>query len=84
MSLAVAGAPVRPIAGRWTMIWAAALVLAFALYSADELLPWSAKYPRGWILPLRYWISDFMKWLINDATFGLFTFKELMQALPSR
>jgi glycine betaine/proline transport system permease protein len=63
------------------LIWAVALALAFALYAASDLVPWVVKYPRGWVVPLRFWISDFMKWLINDATFGLFTFKELTRSL---
>ena len=36
---------------------------------------WAIKYPRGWVLPLKGQISAFMKWLINDATFGLFTLR---------
>ena len=81
MSLAVAGAPGGSLGGRWTMVWICALVLAMALYAADDAMPWSAKYPRGWVLPLRFWISDFMKWLINDASFGLFTFKQMTRSV---
>jgi glycine betaine/proline transport system permease protein len=59
------------------------LLLATALLATvgAELLPWALKYPRGWELPLKDWISAFMKWLINDASFGLFTFKELTRSL---
>ena len=82
MSLAAIESPPRqPFASRGLLVWAAALILSFALYAADDLLPWSAKYPRDWVLPLRYWISDFMKWLINDASFGLFTFKQLTRSI---
>ena len=81
MSLAVAGAPGGSLGGRWTAAWICALVLAAALYAADDVMPWSAKYPRGWVLPLRFWISDFMKWLINDASFGLFTFKQMTRSV---
>ncbi len=73
-------APLLQLRRGW-LIWGVALALAFALYAASDLVPWAAKYPRGWVVPLRYWISDFMKWLINDATFGLFTFKELTRSL---
>jgi glycine betaine/proline transport system permease protein len=81
MSFAIAETPGRPLAGRWSMAWMAALLLAYGLYNVEELVPWAAKYPRGWVLPLSFWISDFMKWLINDATFGLFTFKQLTRSI---
>ena len=82
MSLATSVAPARFLgAGRWTMIWAVALALAVALYAAGDQVPWAVEYPRAWTVPLRIWISDFMKWLISGATFGLFTFKELTRSI---
>ncbi len=44
-------------------------------------MPWAWHYPREWSIPLRFWISDFMKWLINDFDLGLFTFKELTRSI---
>ena len=82
MSLAsqVAHAPsAQP--SRWAIAWAIALVLAVALYAVVEYLPWAAKYPRGWVVPLSVWIGGFMKWLINSADLGLFTFKELTRSI---
>jgi glycine betaine/proline transport system permease protein len=66
---------------RWAIAWAIALLLTVALYAAVEYLPWAAKYPRDWVVPLRVWISGFMKWLINSADLGLFTFKELTRSI---
>ena len=64
--------------GMWFLAAAAAAVLTIH----GKLLPSATtKYPRGWQLPLKGWISDLMKWLINDATFGLFTFKELTRSI---
>ena len=64
--------------GMWLLAAAAAAVLTIH----RKLLPSATtKYPRGWQLPLKGWISDLMKWLINDATFGLFTFKELTRSI---
>ncbi len=64
--------------GMWLLAAAAAAVLTIH----GKLLPSATtKYPRGWQLPLKGWISDLMKWLINDATFGLFTFKELTRSI---
>ncbi len=68
MSLAASVAPRRlPSNGRGLIIWAFALALVAALSQADDLLPWADKYPRGWVVPLRFWISDFMKWLIHPG-----------------
>lgn len=65
-------------------VWGLALIAAwlFSLSTAN-LLPWAHNYPRDWIWPIRFEITAFMKWLINDATFGLFTFKELTRSVSS-
>jgi len=42
---------------------------------------WIIKYPPGWRLPLKNEISDAMKWLVEDASFGLFTFTELTRGI---
>ena len=63
-------------------VWALMLFIAWLFTQlTGDLLPWAHKYPRDWILPLRFEITAFMKWLINDATFGLFTFKELTRSM---
>jgi hypothetical protein len=41
------------------------------------LAPAAFDYPKTLIVPLAKWISAFMKWLVNEATFGLFSFTEL-------
>ncbi len=67
---------------RWILLWIAGLgaTLVLSLFG-KQIAPWTLKYPRGWVLPLKAEISAFMKWLINDATFGLFTFKELTRSV---
>ncbi|MEM7223265.1 MAG: ABC transporter permease subunit [Pseudomonadota bacterium] len=66
----------------WSLIWLSVLgaTLVFA-YTGRDLAPWAFKYPRAWQLTLKKDIGDFMKWLVNDATFGLFTFKELTRSI---
>ncbi len=82
MSLAASVAPRHlPSNVRGLIVWGLALALVAALSQADDLLPWADRYPRGWVVPLRFWISDFMKWLINHADLGLFTFKELTRSI---
>jgi glycine betaine/proline transport system permease protein len=64
-----------------TLLWGALVLGAFALlwYLARHV-PWLVSYPDDWIFPLRYWISDAMRWLVRDATLGLFTVRELTRA----
>jgi len=61
----------------WLLAWAAVIAVVVALYFAKDLFPWAFKYPRDMTFPLRFWLSDFTKWLLNTADFGLFTFQEL-------
>ncbi len=69
---------------RYGMIWMGFFVFTIVLYSLINLFPeyfsWMKKYPKSWNIPLRFWISDFMHWLINDLDFGLFTFKQLTRS----
>ncbi len=66
-------------------LWGGCLTLGILLYYFSAQLPeqfaWLIKYPKNWIIPLKYWISDFMKWLIEDLDFGLFTFKEFTRSI---
>ena len=50
-------------------------------WSETAGLGWLAEYPRGWIVPLSDYVSAAMKWLVEDATFGLFTFKDMTRAI---
>ena len=38
---------------------------------------WILKYPKHHAIPFAINTTSFVKWLINEASFGLFTFKEL-------
>ncbi len=72
---------VRRRAHPWLLAWGVALMLTLALYLMRDHWPWAWHYPKALSVPLRFWISDFMKWLINDFDLGLFTFKELTRSL---
>ena len=65
----------------WLTAWVAVLAATIALYYMKESMPWAFKYPKALIIPFRGWLNDFMKWLMNSADLGLFTFKELTRAL---
>jgi glycine betaine/proline transport system permease protein len=67
-------------AGLW--LWAAALLSVAAIWLVGkEALPWAFDYPRGLVLPLKTWISAFMAWLVEDASFGLFSFRDMTRAI---
>ncbi|MDG2007035.1 MAG: ABC transporter permease subunit [Alphaproteobacteria bacterium] len=44
-------------------------------------IEWAIKYPKHLIFPLKIYISNFVKWLINDAHFIIFSFKDLTRAI---
>ena len=67
--------------GRYAIAWGVLLVLAVAAHLGREALPAAAGWPEPWVIPFRYWISDFMKWLVNDFNLGLFTFQEATRSI---
>ncbi len=78
------GVPTRsrlPV-GLWHGIWVAALaVFTIVWIYGEPYLGWAFKVPREIRVPARRWIGAFMKWLVDDATFGLFTFTDFTRFL---
>jgi glycine betaine/proline transport system permease protein len=70
----------RPRALRiaWAVVLAAT---AFLFLFGDRFVPWAVVYPKAFELPVMGWVSAAMKWLIEDASFGLFTFQELTRGI---
>jgi len=72
---------------RSTLLWITLFVATYilSLYGKDLSnaldMKWLMKYPKAWMWPLKDTISTAMKWLVEDATFGLFTFTEFTRAL---
>ena len=64
----------------WLLFGIGALALSTCLFIFRESFPWAVKYPRGAVVPLKFWVSDLMKWLVNEADLGLFTFKQLTRS----
>ena len=49
---------------------------------ADAIsMNWLVKYPKAWVFPLKDYVSSAMQWLVEDATFGVFTFTEATRGL---
>ncbi len=64
----------------WAIVIAATVVL---WVGGGDIAPWAVSYPRGWEMPAATWISAGMTWLVEDATFGLFTFMDLTRAVSA-
>jgi glycine betaine/proline transport system permease protein len=66
------------------LVWLAALSAVFALWMwGKDVMPWAFKVPRELRIPARTWIGNAMDWLVETATFGLFTFMELTRFISA-
>ena len=73
------GAPSRGFA-----VWIVALVVFAVLWAyAGVFVPWAQEWPRAWTPRMAGTISTFMRWLIDEAGFGLFTFTEFTRFLSA-
>lgn len=61
------------------------LLLAFVLLwqFGKPVAEWAFEYPRAWQVPAARWIRNAMDWLVNEASFGLFTFADLTRAIAA-
>ncbi|HHZ09851.1 MAG TPA: ABC transporter permease subunit [Rhizobiales bacterium] len=63
--------------------WAIAIVAFLALWQFGGALKWAFDYPKAYAIPAQRWIGDLMKWLLNEASFGLFTFTDLTRFIAA-
>lgn len=75
--------------GRSGWFWLTLFFLTWALsrYSWDLYKAldarWIIKYPSAYLFKAESVISRFMQWLVEDATFGIFTFRELTRFIAA-
>ncbi|WP_454013464.1 ABC transporter permease [Aquamicrobium terrae] len=69
--------------GAGTVAWAAALVLFVCFWQFGGNAKWAFDYPKAWQIPAQRWIGSAMKWLVDSASFGLFTFTDLTRFIAS-
>ena len=80
---------VRYITQPTRMFWLGLLLITWVLSSYSFSLykalgaRWIIKFPKKWEMPLADTISEAMKWLVEDASFGLFTFREFTRFISS-
>ncbi len=67
----------------WIGLFAVTWLLArFGLRWSEALnIGWIMDYPDTWVIPLKDSVSAIMKWLVEEATFGLFTFTEFTRGI---
>ncbi|WP_424929978.1 ABC transporter permease [Amaricoccus tamworthensis] len=69
----------------WTVLFAATWALStwsFALYKALDAR-WIIRFPARFALNLDTWITDAVNWLVEDLSFGLFTFRDTTRFLAA-
>lgn len=80
-------APARPSPARklsaGKLAWLAALSLFVVLWQWGDAAKWAFDYPKAWRIPAQRWISNAVEWLVNSASFGLFTFTDLTRFIAS-
>jgi len=69
----------------WTILFTVTWLLSrysWDLYKSLDAR-WIIKYPAAARLPLEDKISAFMQWLVEDASFGLFSFRDMTRFIAS-
>jgi glycine betaine/proline transport system permease protein len=66
------------------VFWLGSLFLFVMLCLWGEgLAKWAFDYPKAWQIPAQRWIGSAMKWLVNEAHFGLFSFTDLTRFIAA-
>ncbi len=73
----------RMVMGRISIGWLIVGAAFVLLWQYGAQFKWAFDYPKSWTIPAQRWISDAMAWLINSASFGLFTFTDLTRFIAS-
>ncbi len=62
---------------------AGAIAAFVVLWQFGGPLAWAFDYPKAFTIPAQRWIGNTMKWLLNEASFGLFTFTDLTRFIAA-
>ena len=74
---------VPPLPRKW-VAWALALLAFVILWQFGQaVVPWAFDSPAALTFPAAKYITAFTRWLLNDATFGLFTFKDMTRFIAA-
>jgi glycine betaine/proline transport system permease protein len=67
--------------GLFLVTWALS-TWSFMLYKALDAR-WIIRYPKKYELPFGGWITDLINWLVEDLSFGLFTFRDFTRFISA-
>lgn len=69
---------------RDALVFGGALALLLIVWQIGPgLAKWAFDYPKAWQIPAARHIGRWTKWLLDDATFGLFTFTDLTRFIAA-
>jgi len=69
---------------RDALVFGGALALLMIVWQIGPgLAKWAFDYPKAWQIPAARHIGRWTKWLLDDATFGLFTFTDLTRFIAA-
>ncbi len=78
----MSGTPIQQTKTPLLPVWVAVLGFSFIFTAfAKPYVPWAFKFPRAWQWLLKDDISRFMDWLVDEASFGVFTFTEFTRGI---
>ena len=66
--------------------WGApAMLLAVALIAVvlSQLFPWAARGPEAGTGPVQDWVTEALRWLARDLSFGWFSFRDMTRGIAS-
>src|SRR6185312_502221 len=63
--------------GHGSALWIAFIVAFIVFWQYGDHFKWAFDYPRAWQIPAQRWIGNAMKWLVNSASVGLFSFTDM-------
>ncbi len=73
--------PARRLSSLLLALTAAASLVAW--WAGPAIGKWAFDYPRAWQIPAARHIGGWMKWLVNEASFGLFSFTDFTRFLAA-
>ena len=84
MTRTIASSPAAaPLNARRMPGWLQLILIVTFCVALSLLLPAAAEWPRDWVVPLRSWITDLLRWLARDLSLGGLTLRDITRGLAA-